>query len=373
MSCALEVAKDNATGVGPRELTLLLGELEAVAARNERMLSSLHDSSLLAFLAEQGGSATRRAVAVSRCSSPEIDLRLAGDWDETVRAEIARKISWRLSAPEVSPETLAILMHLALDPAVSVRATLAREVRYLCFLPAEIVQALMSDTEVEVLSPLVECSPLVSDGDLISALSRTADVDILLRIARRRPLSADVADAIVMFLEPKSLTALLENPDAEIRECSLDHIAGRPDLVAACLDALARRTDLSPRAERAIAEVAGENFRTRPAIEPSGFARTQVEIARRNALLDDAFIRAAAIHGQIDLVVEGLAELTDLRASAVRTVIHSCSKRGIVSLVRRAGLNMSTAYRVREAADRLRRESQQGAEIVPFPQQALAV
>jgi uncharacterized protein (DUF2336 family) len=367
----MDISEDRA-GVGPRELTQLLSELEAAAERNTRMLSSVRDIALLSFLAGQGGPATRRAVALNRCSSPEIDLRLAGDWDEIVRCEVARKISWRLSAPEISPETLAILMRLAHDPAIAVRATLAREVRYLCFLPQDVVQTLMADADVEVLSPLVECSPLVSDWDLISAMSRTADPDILLRIARRRPLSADVADAIVMFLEPKSLSALLENPDAEIRACSLDHVAGRADLVAACIDALAGRTDLSPRAERAIAEVAGENFRSRPAIEPSGFARTQVELARRNALLDDAFIRAAAIHGQIDLVVEGLAELTDLRASAVRTLIQSGSKRGIISLVRRAGLAMSTAYRVREAAERLRRENQHEVAVVHFPQPALA-
>jgi uncharacterized protein (DUF2336 family) len=360
-------------------LEQLLGGLEALTERDAHALLPVRDVRLLAFLAAQGGPATRRAVAANRRSCPDTDLRLSSDWSEAVRAEIARKISWRLSAPEVSPETHAILMRLAHDPSVLVRSTLAYEVRYLCSLPQGIVQVLMTDSEVEVLSPLVEYSPLVSDLDLIAAMSRTADPDIVLHVARRRPLSADVADAVVMFLEPRSLAALLQNPDAEIRACSLDHIAGRADLVAACLDALAGRTDLSSQAEKAIAEVAGENFRARGIAKRDGFARAQIEAARRNALLDDAFIRSAAIRGQIELVTEGLAELADLRPSAVRTVIESGSKRGIVSLVRRAGLNMRTAYRVIEVSHRLHKVSAANEDALnddehdDFPAPAIAI
>jgi uncharacterized protein (DUF2336 family) len=229
---------------------------------------------------------------------------------------------------------------------------LAQEVRHLCSLPKEIVRRLMRDSEVDVLGPLVECSPLVSNDDLIAAVFRIADAEILMRVAARRPLCADVADAVIMFFEPNSLSILLENPEADIRSSSLDRIATRVDVVAFCFDALAKRTDLSPHAQDAIAKVAARRARETPSEMDDVAARIDVERARLEGHLDEEFIRAAAKDGKLLIVAEGLARIADLRASAVRTVLESRSKNGIVALVRRAGLNMRTAFRILEATER---------------------
>jgi uncharacterized protein (DUF2336 family) len=354
MSPAIEPAKGHET----KELAALSGLLDAVEAlarRNVQALFAVGDPNLLAFLGGRGGPATRRAVAANRAAPAATDLRLAGDPDETVRCEIARKISWRLSSPAVSPEFHEILESLSDDPAVHVRATLAHEVRHLCLLPRKIARRLLNDSQADVVGPIVECSPLVSDGDLIAAVFRMADAETLMRVARRRPVSPDVADAVIIFFEPNSISALLENPDAEIRSSSLDRIAARADVVAFCLDALAKRSDLSPQAQHDIAVVAAMHADERLADMSDIGARIDVERARLEGLLDEGFIRTAANDGKLLHVAEGLARIADLQASAVRTVIESGSERGIVALVRRAGLNMRTAYRILEAIQRARR------------------
>ncbi len=55
---------------------------------------------------------------------------------------------------------------------------------------------------------------------------------VLTAIAKRRPLSAHVSDAVVSSLDIPAVSALLANPDAAIRERTLDAIIDQPSASA---------------------------------------------------------------------------------------------------------------------------------------------
>jgi uncharacterized protein (DUF2336 family) len=337
------------------------------------------DPSVLVFLAENGGPATRRAVARHRCTPPDINLRLAKDPDWQVREQLARKISRQLfnlneGVPRALRETtFRIVERLARDRVSAVRATLAHEVKHLREVPRHVVVSLALDEDEGVSGPVLEGSPLLTEVDLLRIISSEEGRGALKFIARRQPLSANLCDAIVFRLEPEALSALLANTSAVVRQAALEHIADNADAVASCLDSLALRAELSPLATRKVALVAGRRTlerllavrvhdpETQALLEQELAARLAepaarrddvrdpteaVHRARRLGTLDDAFVRAAADRGDLDIVVAALVELASTPGRVVRRILLSRSSNAVASLARRAGLSMRTAYRI---------------------------
>src|SRR5260370_24573666 len=231
MSAAPQPHPDEAgtTDVLPTTLALLDARVEADPRHLD--LAKDVDGSVLSFLALHGGPATGRAVAAHSGTPSDVNLRLAKDPDEEVRSELARKISWRLSALDdsvpnsVREATFRILERLARDRSSEVRAVLSREIRFLCNLPRHIAHAFARDPDAAISGPILECSPLLSEADLMEIILADESREALAFIARRRPLGADLCDAIVFFLDPAAVAALLANPDANIRKQALEHIA----------------------------------------------------------------------------------------------------------------------------------------------------
>ena len=356
------------------------------------------DPSVLDFLAAKGGPATRRAIAAHRCTSPDTNLRLARDPDWQVREELARKISWQLlnldeTVPRaVRESTFRVIERLARDPTSAVRMVLAHEIKHLCTAPRHIVLALALDEDEGVCGPVLEGSPLLTDTDLLKIISSEEGRGALKFIARRGPLNANLCDAIIFRLEPESLSALLANADADVRPAALEHIADNAEAVASCLDLLAGRSEVSALAIRKIAHVAGRRTlerllavrvhdpSTQAIIEQELSARLAepaarindvrdpteaVHRARRLGTLDDAFVRAAADRGDLDIVVAALVELANTPGRIVRRILLSRSSNAVASLARRAGLSMRTAYRILALTTRSPPATRAASERIP--------
>lgn len=369
-------ASDN--GRKRRDVLRLLEE-RTLAAQSELAGRTDAGADVLDYLAHEGAPATRRAVAANAAAPAHSNRHLADDDDEDVRAELARKVARLMpglskrEAAHIQALTIETLERLARDQVPRVRAILADEIKRLDCVPAHIVQALARDVEAIVCVPILEYSPLLSDADLVEIIAEGKVHAVLSAIARRRPVSDAVSDAVVSSLDIPAVAALLANPDAAIRERTLDAIIDQAERIHVWQNALAMRADLSRRAIRRLASFVSTELIEQMAIRhrldeetqlhlnrqlrarldgnedvPSvaDAAMDEVDAAAKSGILDDAFIESAAEGGKRELVVRALAKLARLPDEVVRRMLLTRSAKPITALVWRAGLNMRSAFKI---------------------------
>ena len=221
------------------------------------------------------------------------------------------------------------------------RAVLAEEIKHLTNMPRDVVLALARDLEHIVAAPVLEYSPLLSDADLVEIIACGQVREVLTAVARRRPLSEKVCDALVQSLDVPAVAALLVNPDARIRKATLDRVMKEAEEIESWHLPLALRADLSARAIRRIAGFVGAAIIERLAArhDLSDATRThlnrQLRLGwrkkptppsdrcrppktsprpRRTGRLDGDFVEDAALAGQREAVILALAELAQRAA-----------------------------------------------------------
>jgi uncharacterized protein (DUF2336 family) len=348
---------------------------------------------LFEYLAEYGAPATRQAVAANKAVPAYVNRTLANDTVEAVRAELAVKIARLMpgleqrESEEVVALTIATLEVLAKDSAVKVRAILAEEIKHMDCIPHDIALRLAHDLEAIVAAPILEYSPLLSDVDLVEVIAAGKVQKVLTAIARRKPLSDKVSDALVQSLDVSTVASLLVNQDAKIRKETMDRIVEEAEQFESWHEPLVMRADLSARVIRRIANFVGsallELLSKRDDLSPE----TQTQLARRlkvrleqneppkaqlegaaqavaNAkngrALDDAFVENAALAGRRETVILALAELSRVPESTVRKIMDQHSAKPLVALVWHAHLSMRTAFRIQTSVMKL-----PGHELLP--------
>ena len=261
--------------------------------------------------------------------------------------------------------TLATLNALSLDKATAVRATLSEAIKHLDSVPRTIVQRLARDVETIVALPILECSPLLDDQDILEILAAARASDVFCAVARRKGLSLDASDAIVATLDTKAVAVLIGNESAKIRKATLDKIVVRAAETAELHYPLVLRADLSPSLIRKLASFVGaaliEMLASREGLDDDTRAKLKDELKSRldeNAedrkpsakelpkKFDEAFVEAAAEAGQRDSIVAALAKMGRLDTEIVRKVLGSGSAKALTALAWRAGLGMRTAFKI---------------------------
>jgi uncharacterized protein (DUF2336 family) len=364
-----------------------LARLEAHTRLAHEDLAGRSDAGaeVLDYLAHHGAAATRRAVAANPSAAAHTNRHLADDGDEEVRSELARKIARlmpHLSAAEnahIQELTLATLERLARDQAPRVRAILADGIKTMDCVPKFIVKTLAKDIDALVAAPILEYSPLLSDADLMEVIAAGQAEEVLSAIARRKPLNAEVSEAIVSSLDIPAIAALLANRDAKIREKTLDEIAAQAEKIQSWHLPLVLRADLSHRAVLRIAGFVGssliEQLATRYGLDdeiriqlnkelrtrlqeddkaaPVDTALRDVAAARAAGKLDEAFVEAAANAGQRDVVIHALAALGDVPEAKVRKLFAARSAKAVTALAWHAKLSMRAAFKIQSFILRL--------------------
>ena len=204
--------------------------LEASKVSAQRALAARADTEpeMLYYLAETGDETIRREIASNPATPAKADRILADDVDPAVRSELARKIGRLLpdllasERERVCELTLQTLQRLANDQLPRARTILAEEIRALDCVPTEIILRLAHDAEEKVCAPILEYSPLLSDNDLLEIIATARAQNALAAIAKRRGVSESVSDAIVASLDIPAVAALLTNPNAHVREDTLE-------------------------------------------------------------------------------------------------------------------------------------------------------
>jgi len=361
-----------------RDILRLL-EQRTQTAQNELAGRIDAGDEVLEYLAHEGAPATRRAVAANMAAPAHVNRHLADDEEDDVRAELARKIARLMpdlstrEARHIQDLTIETLERLAADQVPRVRAVLAEEIKHLDSIPVQIVQALARDVEEIVSVPILEYSPLLSDADLKEIIAEGKVHAVLAAIARRKPLSANISDAVVSSLDIPAVAALLANPDAAIRDRTLDAIIDQAERISVWQDAVCTRADLSRRAIRRLASFVSaaliemlasrhgideetkahlnRQLRARHdeeggAVSRKDSAAEEVEAAAKAGRLDDQFVESAAEAGKRETIVLTLSKLARVPDSIARRMLMTRSAKPITALVWRAGLHMRAAFKI---------------------------
>jgi uncharacterized protein (DUF2336 family) len=366
------VATMEQNALNPDEALQLLEQREQSA---QRELAERTDAGtdVLHYLAQNGAAATRRAVAANPAASAESNRLLADDPEDGVRLALAQKIG-RLFPSLLDVEqkhlrdlTLETLERLSQDVLPRVRAMLAREIKHLDCVPKAVVQRLARDAEEIVAAPIIEHSPLLEDADLIEIVAAAQANSVLTAVARRKGLSADVADAVAATFDVSAVAALLSNTDASIRTRTMDQIVAQAAEVAEWHGPLVLRAELSPGAIRRISSFvasalidtltqrAGLDDATRTHLRQTFEDRRKAEVrrgaeavdaAQRSGTLNEAFVTDAVETLQKETVVRALSALTGTDEALVRRVLESGSAKAATALAWRAGLSMRVAFKI---------------------------
>ena len=331
---------------------------------------------ILYFLASDKSLEVRRAIALNPATPVQADAILAGDLDDAVRVDMARKIS-RL-VPDMPPEeqakirelTIEMLENLASDQLPRVRAVVAEELKHTAKAPLQVIMQLAKDIEAIVAAPILEFSPLLSDADLKEIIAAGTAQEALTAIARRAELSEEVSDAVVASLDVPAVAALLTNKSAQIREETLDVIVDNAENIESWHEPLVVRPELSVRAMRRIATFVAtsliEILAQRNDLDPE-FAEELGEAVRKRIsqttgdLHDDSEKRAEDLHrrgqledevlvealdaGQTEFVIKAISLLSGFNSASVRQIMESRNPQAVTAITWKAQLSMRTAMR----------------------------
>ncbi len=359
--------------------------LQTENARLRKQLAKRQDArpEMLYFLASDKDIAVRSLVASNARTPPQADMLLAKDESEYVRIELAHKIA-RLVPGLDHDETARtrdlvedVLQMLADDHIVRVRQILAEELKECPQLPKNIALKLARDVDSLVSVPILEFSPLLSDADLVELIAGGLTSDALCAVSRRASLSEDVSAEIVATLDIPAVADLLVNPNAQIREDTLDQILDHAAGIEAWHQPLVARPGLSLRAMRRVAGFVASSLvmnlcerhnipeellfdvksrvQTRIKTEENlsqnedqsnESAKARAKKAFKSGELTDSFVATAIERNDYELVVESLARLSKLPRSIVERILTSKHGKAITALVWKAELPMRISLKI---------------------------
>jgi uncharacterized protein (DUF2336 family) len=169
------------------------------------------------------------------------------------------------------------------------------------------------------------------------------------------------------------VAALLANPDAAIRERTLDAIIDQAERISVWQNALSMRADLSRRAVKRLANFVSIEMleqlsqhhdldddtkqylsrQTRARVEEGEFAPSsgnaaaeEVAAAAKAGRLDEVFVESAAEAGKREVIVLSLAKLAAVPEQTVRRMLLTRSAKPVTALVWRGGLSMRAAFKI---------------------------
>ncbi|MFZ4164610.1 DUF2336 domain-containing protein [Brevundimonas sp. NPDC058933] len=257
-----------------------------------------------------------------------------------------------------------ILNVMANDAAELVRRALAVTLKSSDLMPREVARRLVADVD-SVALPIISCSPVFTDDDLIeiiragSAVRQTA-------VAGRGCVPRDVATVLAAEGCQSAVRALAANDNADISEAALGVVIDRFSQTSEIVSAIAYRQVLPLSVTERLVALASDAVRehlvTRHAVAPetaiqfSQFTRERVTVdlvdqARvsndlpafvaglnaRRALNASLLLRALA-RGQMALFEHALAELTGTPHHRAWLMVHDAGPLGLKSIYDRAGL-----------------------------------
>jgi uncharacterized protein (DUF2336 family) len=124
-----------------------------------------------------------------------------------------------LNNPRVQALLSQVFFDLVFQAEHDIRLRLADKICMSDWAPAAMINILSFD-DIEIARPIIAKSPILQDPDLIRILVE-ATLEHQVEVARRPDISALIVDAIVKGSVPEVMTALVNNPSADV---TVDHL-----------------------------------------------------------------------------------------------------------------------------------------------------
>lgn len=299
----------------------------------------------LRALARDPSIRVRASLAFNPSLPPEIGALLATDNDPRVRAILLRGQAGMKRYGAV--ENLAAMIA---DASLKARARIADAVQELPDGPRDIVLRLAHDPVLSVCDKVIRFSPVLTEDDLLELIATEPPQTSIAAVASRKDIGETVSDAVAAVGDAASITALLLNVTAVIRDPTLDGLAARAEEHIAWHSPFVHRPRLPPRSQRLLADIVTDDLRT-------------VLASRRDALPEIARASRGALGpsgsaGRDDLMLDALHRRDVVGATAMlatRTglpiaVIERACRTGVpgvlLSLTWKAGFSPAVAVGV---------------------------
>lgn len=148
-----------------------------------------------------------------------------------------------VSAPAVQELLNSIFMSLVVEAERDIRRRLAEKLAPVGWAPIALINVLALD-EIEIARPIIACSPLLDDHELIRLLIE-ATVEHQIEVARRPGLTATVVSEILRQGEPAVMTALAGNVQTSLADQHMNVLVKAARRVTALRSPLMRRPELT--------------------------------------------------------------------------------------------------------------------------------
>lgn len=335
---------------------------------------------ILYYLAADAAPEVRRVVAANPNTPEQADELLTKDADESVRARLIGKISALVpdladdAQNQISEATMAALEALAQDQTAKIRALLAEALKDVAGAPPHVINRLARDQNITVAEPVLRYSPVLTTDDLLEIIADNPISGALSAISKRSEVEEPVSDAIAVTDDIQAIADLLANPNAQIRESTLDSIVERSVDISLWHAPLITRPKLSNRTAVKIAKIVADDmlqsFLTRVDLDPDTINEVRAVVERRlseensteddreespldeasrlaaEGGLDQQAIVAAMAKRDRPLVRACLAVKSGLDHVLVEKIFAIKSAKGIVALAWAADLNARIAERL---------------------------
>ncbi len=213
------------------------------------------EAAMLLRLAADPLVTVRAAVALNPAAPTEVNQKIANDSDPVVRSLLAHRL-----ASLLPPEAMATLNILVRDEAMRVRRAIADAVKDMAHAPRALILRLAQDSVAQVCDPVIRLSPLLTEDDLVALVHTPPAPATSIAVAKRKRIGEAVTDAIAGSDDVAAITAMLENPSAAIREATLNTLIARAAPHTAWHAPLVRRPTLSAAAAEALSEFVAEQL-----------------------------------------------------------------------------------------------------------------
>ena len=284
------------------------------------------------------------------------------------RMATATKLGRMFASGEISAEqrTLAadIFRVMVGDMETRVRHALAESLKLSAEVPHDVAQALANDV-VEVASPILECSEVLTDADLVEIIAASQDGQAI-AISRRSRVSEPVSDALIETHDESVVASLMENEGAEISVGGFDKVLTEWRDSDKVKGPMVRRRELPVSVAEKLVNLVSDRLRdelvTRHELPDdvaidlilearekatlglmggdnrANDARALVAQLHRNGRLTPSIVTRAICLGDRDFFEAAISALADIKIANAHILISDPGDLGLKSLCRRAGI-----------------------------------
>lgn len=238
-----------------------------------------------------------------------------------VRSEIAEKIcrDYNMNMLSISEREVAadIFRLLIRDAEMRVRKTIASALKDNLSVPHDIIFNLANDV-LEVASPVLEHSFVLSESDLMQIVTASKDVGRLLAVSRRETISKSLAHALIETREHRVIESVITNRGAALSDTSLSVLLEEYRRSDGILEALVYRGGLPYSFAERLFQAVSQNLKkqlTKRYRFAAPHAGSVVHAARETATLQ--FLSPWMSHQDIIELVQEMASNKRLTTSVV--------------------------------------------------------